>query len=82
MQTANFVLSFDKNKIINGQILYLSDVFQAWKCRKNTIFSMIEACRLLRFNDFPRASGGKRRSGDKPGARVTNFALAKSKVHQ
>ena len=28
----------------------------------------------------PRANGAKRRSGRKPGARVTNFALGKFKV--
>ena len=28
----------------------------------------------------PRANGAKRRSGRKPGARVTNFALAELKV--
>ena len=28
----------------------------------------------------PRANGAKRRSGRKPGARVTNFALAEFKV--
>ena len=29
---------------------------------------------------YPRANGAKRRSGRKPGARVTNFALGKFKV--
>ena len=29
---------------------------------------------------IPRANGAKRRSGRKPGARVTNFALGKFKV--
>ena len=31
-------------------------------------------------NHDPRANGAKRRSGRKPGARVTNFALAEFKV--
>ena len=30
--------------------------------------------------DYPRANGAKRRSGRKPGARVTNRALGKLKV--
>ena len=29
---------------------------------------------------YPRANGAKRRSGRKPGARVTNFVLAELKV--
>ena len=31
-------------------------------------------------NNNPRANGAKRRSGRKPGARVTNFVLAEFKV--
>ena len=34
----------------------------------------------LKWNDNPRANGAKRRSGRKPGARVTNFVLAELKV--
>ena len=30
--------------------------------------------------DSPRANGAKRRSGRKPGSRVTNFALAEFKI--
>ena len=30
--------------------------------------------------NIPRANGAKRRSGRKPGARVTNFALAEFRV--
>ena len=33
---------------------------------------------VCKFN--PRANGAKRRSGRKPGARVTNFVLAEFKV--
>ena len=32
------------------------------------------------YNNIPRANGAKRRSGRKPGARVTNFVLAEFKV--
>ena len=45
-------------------------------------FNAIHLCMLLcscnRY--YPRANGAKRRSGRKPGARVTNFALAEFKV--
>ena len=39
----------------------------------------------LNYSDYvletcPRANGAKRRSGRKPGARVTNFVLAELKV--
>ena len=34
----------------------------------------------IRFLNNPPANGAKRRSGRKPGARVTNFALAELKV--
>ena len=33
-----------------------------------------------RVHYYPRANGAKRRSGRKPGARVTNFVLAEFKV--
>ena len=38
---------------------------------------LIYNCNL---NCYPRANGAKRRSGRKPGARVTNFVLAELKV--
>ena len=40
---------------------------------KTTIF-------FLHTKSIPRANGAKRRSGRKPGARVTNSALAELKV--
>ena len=43
----------------------------------NTILTKVEEA-STRFN--PRANGTKRRSGHKPGARVTNFVLGEFKV--
>ena len=35
---------------------------------------------VIQLLGYPRANGAKRRSGRKPGARVTNFVLAELKV--
>ena len=48
-------------------------------CKTNTVhFTALEG--KYKAKIYPRANGAKRRSGRKPGARVTNFVLAELKV--
>ena len=46
--------------------------------RKRILIEVTLLSSVAKYN--PRANGAKRRSGRKPGARVTNFALGKFKV--
>ena len=43
-------------------------------------YQNVELNNLMGNPHIPRANGAKRRSGRKPGARVTNFVLAELKV--
>ena len=51
--------------------------FVSQKKSKHKLYLGKAACFLI---IHPRANGAKRRSGRKPGARVTNFVLAELKV--
>ena len=51
---------------------------ESWYTKSDN--NSINICRDMPGAYYPRANGAKRRSGRKPGARVTNFVLAELKV--
>ena len=66
--------------IFKIEYFYFLNRIDEWSFEK--ILGLHHVHNVLGFHTYhyPRANGAKRRSGRKPGARVTNFVLAELKV--